>query len=279
MGRLIETVGKYAEIPYYIEQTGTCVFCAEELCFVLCRDAFLLDEGILCEELIKWLDTQCGLEELSKSLYALLHQNASPGAAAGTILEYVNYGTEGERKRAEELFRKSAGMDVSDRKKNHADYLVSSGRYVQAVREYDEILEQFPAITHSMRARLLHNKGVALCRLFAFEEAACAFLEAYQEEPENDESGICYLGVLRMNREREEYISFIAEHKIWQDLSLELEGRITACQEAFKASEEYHGLMELQEKKESGSKALYYDEIVTRLAAMKEKYREMTAES
>ena len=217
MGRLTEPVGRYAEHPYYIAQTDTSVYCVEELCFTLCQNTFLLDRGLLDLKLAKWLDEECGLRELARPLYGLINQNGSPSAFVGIILEYTHYGTEKKRQETEELLRIGADMDVSTRRKHFADYLVGNGRYAQAVMEYEKVLEEIPSMNYVMRSELLHNKGVALCRLFSFAEAAEAFLLAYQENPAFEEAALSYLAALRMTVSEEEYITFIVEHPMWHE--------------------------------------------------------------
>jgi len=274
MGRLIETVGKYADHPYYIAQTDTAVYCVEELCFVLSRYSFLLDRGLLDQALIKWLDTECRLPGLARELTKLFHQKGSLSAMAGIILEYVSYGTKKERQEAEEMLRQSADMDASSKQKAFADYLVESGRFSQALAEYDRILEEVPAANHVMRSELLFNKGVALCRLFAFEEAAEVFSEAYEEDPGNDEAGVCYLAALRMRLSEEDYIAFVAENKVWHEQSLQVEERMEKCRREYEASDGCRTLTRLLSRKDTG----FYEEISGRMTDMKGKYREMVVQ-
>lgn len=274
MGRLIETVGKYTEFPYYIAQIDTSVYCVEELCFALCENTFLLDRGLLDVRMVKWLETECGLKELARQLYTLISKNESPSIFVGTILEYAHFGTEQKRRETKELLRLGADMDVSTRKKNFTDYLVENGRYAQAVTEYEKVLEEMPSINHVMRSQLFHNKGVALCRLFSFEEAAKAFLTAYQENPENEEAAVSYLAALRMSLSEADYIAFIAGNPAWHEQSMEVERRMGTVQAEYENSEAYRELEELLGRRD----AEYYEAVSEKLAGMQKKYREMVAQ-
>lgn len=274
MGRLMETVGNYAEIPYYIAQTDTSVYCVEELCFALCQNAFLMDRGLLDQRLVKWLETECGLRDLARTLYPFVSGNASPSAFVGTILEYARFGTERLRRETEEMLRLGADMDATTRRKNFADYLVEHGRYAQAVLEYEKVLEEIPGINHVTRSQLFHNKGVAFCRLFSFEEAADAFLAAYEEDPENEEAAVSYLAALRMSLSETDYIAFIAGNPEWHEQSLEVETRMGAAQAAYEDSETYRELTALWERRD----AVYYETVSGKLAQMQKKYREMVAQ-
>lgn len=274
MGRLMETVGNYAEVPYHIARTDTPVYCVEELCFTLCQNAFLLDRGLVDGRLVKWLETECGLKDLARALYPLVSGNASPSAFVGTILEYVHFGTEKQRRETEEALRLSADMDVSVRKKNFADYLVEHERYAQAVMEYEKALEETAGMNHVMRSQLLYNKGVALCRLFSFEESAEAFLAAYEENPQNEEAAVSYLTALRMSLPEADYIAFIAANPEWHNQSLEVEKRMRAAQAEYEDSGKYMELSELFKRRD----ASYYETISEKLTRMQKKYREMVAQ-
>jgi len=279
MVKLIETVGKYAEKPYYIAALDVNVYCVEELCYVFCHNAFLLDRTIVSKNLADWIDTECCLPELAKSLYTLINQNGSPSALVGIILNYVHYGSEEEQKQIEELFRESADMDVNVKRKNYADHLVASGRYAHAVTEYDTLLEELNTIAPQERSKLYHNRGVALCRLFNFQEAAKSFLKAVEEDPSSRESELQYLASLRMLYSEEEYLSFIAEHKMWYASSLELENRINEYEQEFALSKEKKQIDDLLKQKEEGDDVKgYYQHLAKRLATMKWNYREMIIE-
>lgn len=271
MGRLIETVGKYAENPYYVTQTNTYVYCVEELCFTLSQNTFLLDRGILDLKLAKWLDEECGLRELAKPLYTLIGQNGSPSAFVGIILEYAHFGSEKKRQETEELLRVSADMDATTRRKHFADYLLEKKRYAQAVSEYERVLEEIPSMNRVMRSELLHNKGVAFCRLFCFEEAAEAFFQANQENPDNGEAMICYLTALRMSLSEEKYLAFIADHPEWHEQSLEVERRMKKSESEYEDSESCRELKEQLERRDTG----YYEMVSEKLTGMRRKYREM----
>lgn len=274
MGRLIETVGKYAEIPYYIAQTDTSVYCVEELCFVFCQNTFLLDRGLLDARLVKWLETQCGLRELAGQLYTLVSGGGSLNSFVSTILEYVHFGSEKLRQETAELLRRGADMDVTARKKSFADYLVENGRYMQAVAEYEKVLEELPDTNHVMRSELYYNKGVALCRLFFFEEAAKAFLAACQEDPENEEAGVSYLMAFRMSLPEPDYITFIAENPGWHEQSMEVEKRMGTVLREYEENDSCRELAEILRERN----AEYYEAISERLANMQKKYREMVVQ-
>ena len=90
MSQIILGTGRYAEEPFFVEKFYVNLYSVEELCYLLVEKAELLDQELMRRELVQWLDEQCGLDRLAHTLYALLNQNGSIVAFAGTILEYVN---------------------------------------------------------------------------------------------------------------------------------------------------------------------------------------------
>ena len=168
----------------------------------------------------------------------------------------------------------SADMDATTRRKHFADYLVTNRRYTQAIAEYERVLEEIPSMNHVMRSELFHNKGVAFCRLFSFEEAAKAFQAAYQENPDNQEAGIRYLAALRMSLSEGEYITFIANEPVWHEMSLEVERLMEEQKRDYESSGEYRELIGILSQHD----AEYYEMISGKLLGMRRKYREMVAQ-
>lgn len=87
--RVSACVGNYAEIPYSVPGLEINVYSVEELCYCMKENAFLLDTTLVNENLLKWLEKQCGLRELVKLLYPHVYRKGSLSAFAVTIFQYV----------------------------------------------------------------------------------------------------------------------------------------------------------------------------------------------
>ena len=85
--------GKYAKKPYHISNLCANVYSVEELCYLFASNPFMIDHSIMDQNLITWLDAECGLTELSHKLTKLLGKGCQPGNFVHTILSYVNYCT------------------------------------------------------------------------------------------------------------------------------------------------------------------------------------------
>ena len=172
MERILLQTGECAAIPYCFENLDIRVYSVEELCYVLRENAFLLDREILDKRLVKWIGEGVKLPELASMLAPLLHNGTSAGAFVRVILSYVGLYDEAEIARTEEVYLQGMGLNAYEKLKTRIDYMVENGKYAPALIEYDALMDRLPEKETGLRARIMHNKGTALCGLFLFEEAA-----------------------------------------------------------------------------------------------------------
>ena len=275
MGRVLLCTGKSAKTSYCFDKLGIRVWSVEELCYCLRENAFLLDREIVSKRLVEWLETECELPELAKSLYHLLHQKESLAAFVVKILEYTGYYDADVLTQVSQTLQSGASLSDYEKKKKRGDFLVENHKYAKALQEYEWLLKELPDGEWEVRAGVLHNKGVALAGLFLFEAAAVEFLAAYQLNP-LQEYYRDYLAAKRMQYDDKEYISFVAELPQAYDISLQLEREVDGILEDWENGEELKGLTELFMLKENGQKNLYYEEIDMRAQVLKDRYREDT---
>lgn len=271
MGKILLQTGEYTTIPYSFDNLGIRVYSIEELCYVLRENAFLLDREIMDRRLVKWIGEALKLPELATMLAPLLHNKTSVGAFVRVILSYVGLYDEAEVGRIEELFFQGIGLNAYEKLKSRIDYLVESGKYTPAILEYDALLARLPEKEIILRAKILHNKGTALCGLFLFEEAALHFEEAYGLDGDQ-ESFIAYLAAKRLAMKEGDYISFAAGLTDCYEDTLELERRMEALQAQWEDSEEKQFLNRRSLLKDEGDVA-YYEETDRKVQDLKNRYR------
>lgn len=272
MDRVLFCAGSYATIPYYFENLGLRVYSAEELCYVLKENAFLLDKELLDRKLVRWIEDSLELRDLAAMLYPLLHRKDTVAAFVDTILRYVQFYGEDEILGTAEILKVGANLNTYEKLKSRVDHMVENGRYALALSEYDALLEQIPEGEKQLTSNLLHNKGVALCGLFLFEEAASCFLQAQELFPDR-ENMIAYLSAKRMSMEEPDYIAFAAEYPESYEEMLEVEKRVEGLRESYALSEQKQRLDEHMDKKSRGDMAAYYEEIGDRVQELKNQYR------
>ena len=250
MERILLQTGECAAIPYCFENLDIRVYSVEELCYVLRENAFLLDREILDKRLVKWIGEGVKLPELASMLAPLLHNGTSAGAFVRVILSYVGLYDEAEIARTEEVYLQGMGLNAYEKLKTRIDYMVENGKY----------------------ARIMHNKGTALCGLFLFEEAAQWFLQAYEMDG-NEESFLAYLAAKRMFLPEGDYVSFVSGLGERYESTLELERRVQALQEDWEISEQKRYLEERGRMKSEGDSG-YYTETDRKIRELKDRYRE-----
>lgn len=277
MGRVILCLGTAAKSPYVLQNLGCSVYTVEELCYCIKENVFLMDDTVVCKELVKWLGEECDLPELADSLYPYLRLKSPAGAFLTAILEYVGYYPETEIRAVEQFLKASESQDIYEKNKRIADYLAGSGKYQLAVEKYSQLLEMLPEENTEFRARVLHNIGYADGRLFLFEKAAESFYEAYRLLGEK-ESLIQYLAAKRMLLNEDEYIDFVAGHtEDYYDVFIELEQKIEELTGQWPGSIQSQELEELLQEKEKHPER-YQGILEKKAEQMKEKYRSMIKE-
>lgn len=272
MGKVLLKTGEYAKTPYYFENLGIRVFSAEELCYVLKENAFLLDREIVDKRLVRWIDESLKLKELAISLYPLLHQKTSVGAFVGIILQYIHFYDDDTVRQVEDIYKKSANLNIYEKLKTRIDHMTANEKYGPALLEYDALLSQLPEGEEELTAKILHNKGVALCGLFLFEEAAEHFMRSYTLL-KDEETLVEYLAAKRLSMDDGEYISFAAGLPEYYEQTLELEKRVEVYRSQW---EETKGKQYLDDRlfwKAEGDVVKYYEETDRKLQELKNRYR------
>ncbi len=278
--RVSVCVGDYAKTPYCIPGLDMNVYSAEELCYCIKENAFLLDMSFMSDGLLHWLEQECGLKELARALHPLMHRQGSLSSFVGMILSYTGLYSEQEAQEVDRALKQGAGLSRIEKRKSQVDYLVGKKKYLSAIREYDSLAgkwkelekegEPLPAV--SCLASILHNKGVALTGLMLYERAAECFLEAF--ETGGDKS--CYrdyLAAKRMSLSDDEYVAFAAECADNYEDALELERELEGYLTQWEQQPQYLLLNNRREKRGGPDRQSYYEEGDRLIRTLKDSYR------
>ena len=71
MENVILCNGRYAQMPYLLEEENLNIYSIEELCYFLYKNAFLIQEDFFSDHLLRWICEELQLEEWSKQLRIL----------------------------------------------------------------------------------------------------------------------------------------------------------------------------------------------------------------
>lgn len=278
-------VGDYATTPYCIKGLEIPVYSMEELCYCLKENAFLLDTSLMNDSLMEWIGDCCGLGELARELYPLVHKQGSLSAFVSMIMEYVGLYDTAAIHEIEQVLKKGAGLSSIEKRKSQIDYLVEKKKYVAALRGYDALLTKWEQLeaegkelpAGKVRASILHNKGVAFAGMMLYGQAADAFWQAYQTY-ENTEHFAAYLAAKRMELSEGDYIALVAELTNSYEQTLALEKKLEAVQEAWREHADYQRLQMRREWRTGSDKQKYYDENERLTLGLKNSYRNSVQE-
>ncbi len=271
-------IGEYAETPYYIEKVYVNVYSAEELCYVIYENAFLLDKDILDRKLTDWIDKQLKLHDLARDLIVLINQNASAAAFAGTILSYVGFYSKDEISRVESILRMNVSMNVFEKWKAKADFLVENRHFVLAISEYEKLLKSLPDNETTLQANIYNNLGIAYLKLYLFDSAEKCFMSSYETD-NNEEAYRNYLTVKRLSLSDDDYIRLIAEEERAYKTSILIETDMDEATKAFELSDAALELKDIYALKNTNESSRYYDSLLKLTEELKDDYRDIVLEA
>jgi len=272
MGKVILCVGRYAEIPYYLESGGVRIYSVEELCYFLRENALLLDAEIMKPELAEWLKSECELPELAKEMKRYLKEKKTLNEYVGLIMNSIHYCTEAEWKEMDRLLTESRDWNSDERIKGRTDYHFHKGKYLYALLGYENLYHEIKEKDSELSAKILHNLGTVYAKLFLFEVAASYYKQAY-DQGAGESSYFSYLAANRMYMTEPEYVDFAARQEGRHADLLTLEKRVEAFQAEYTSSDMKKQLDELAEWKNSQKMAEYYHRMEQMVADGKEAYR------
>lgn len=266
-------LGQYAKIPYEPEHMGIRVYCLEELCYFIKENACILEQGLMAEELAKWLETECGLTDLGEEIRKAVNRKISLKAFVGILLSYAGFFNEETAKEILQIIVDNDSLSSYEKRKTKADMLLEKGKYGLAGREYRKLLISLPEEEVLLRGAVYHSCGVALGRMFLFSMAGEYFLKAY-ELTGKIESYRQYLWTKRLSMTETEYVAFLQEHPEGYEDSLEMEDTLEALQEQWKGTG-YAAMLSSYRKEKQGSIGIYENRLGERVEYLKDAYREM----
>lgn len=230
MGRVFECIGQKANKPFYLDKIRCNIFSAEELIYCVYQHAELIEKEMFSDELVLWLEQECGAKELSAQILKLNRQGAFAAQYAEMLLLQMDLIEPGKRREFLELFPTTDDADTFPKKKQRADYFLKKERYFYAIKEYTALLSETEATEIFQRAELLHNRGIAKANLFLLEEAEKDFYEAYRLDGK-EKHFYLYAAAMRMRMTPSEYLKEISEIAHMKEVTLALEEEMKAVED------------------------------------------------
>ncbi|MCR5416376.1 MAG: hypothetical protein K6E79_06250 [Pseudobutyrivibrio sp.] len=215
MSTLIYCKNSIAASPYYIEEASLNVYSLEELSYFILNNVYLLSNKLESVELCNWIGRELKQKKLSEDLMNLVQSNAPLHIFVGHILASNGYASPKEIKDLLSIIATFENKSESERKKMRADRLMKSGKYVDAIYEYETLLSEdvVKTMSKTVEGDVYHNLGCAFAKLFLFDEAVKSFDEAYKKN-QKKQSLYCLLYSIRCMGDKELFDSYIAKYQV-----------------------------------------------------------------
>ncbi|MCR4998763.1 MAG: hypothetical protein K6A05_02880 [Lachnospiraceae bacterium] len=179
MGELILCKRPIAATPYFIDELSLNIYSLEELSYYVSHNVYLLNSSFSNMDLCRWIGKELDMKDLEAELVHLIQENTPLHIFVGHILTACGYLTASEIKQVMDVIATFENKSEAECKKIRGDRLMEKQRIVDAIYEYENILDGDLEMTKSFEGNVYHNLGTAYCRLFFFREAASCFEKAY----------------------------------------------------------------------------------------------------
>ncbi len=266
MGKLILCSGARTARPYTFPVSGIRVYSMEELCYYLFHHVHLMEEDVIREELIDWIQTELKLPERAEKLRKLKEKKADIKTLVTVVLCSADYYTENEIKSLLKLLDETASLSRIKKSSLKAKHYLDKQQYREAAQEYEELLadEEAKEFTPEEYGDLLHNLAVARLHTIGFEAAAGLFEQAYVRN-RREETLRQYLTVLRIlgwegqcGNMQEEYRDKLEEYQVEEELRGKVEAELVGWQEEAEACSAMEELRKLERLMRQGRMEEYY---------------------
>lgn len=181
MGEMIYCRCPIAATPYYIEEVSLNVYSLEELSYYIQHNVYLLNQDFMSQDLCNWIGRELGLKTLMNELQEMITEGKPLHIFVGKILMETGYLTNAEIRTLLEVIASFENKSETECRKMRADRLMEKEKYVDAIYEYDNVLDDIrgKSVAPMLQGDIWHNLGTAYARLYFFHEAIFCFEKAY----------------------------------------------------------------------------------------------------
>ncbi|MBE5882055.1 MAG: hypothetical protein E7289_07110 [Lachnospiraceae bacterium] len=231
MSKLFVCIGKKATTPYCVEAEHLRVYTIEELCYYICDNADLLDDGFMREGLADFVEQELALATLANELRQMMRYGGALHAFCGLILDHAGYLEKEQRRIIEGRMKENATLPLTERLKKQGDMYAQQKQYYKAQKAYRNLLLREDVRTdNAFMAEVYDSLGKVAVMMFQYKTAAycfdksCHFLEQRQVRGR-------YLLCMRFMMSKSQYMAWLSGHEEFYDLSVDVEREYEAAKE------------------------------------------------
>lgn len=207
MGKIILCRGQRTDKPYVTPQTDIKLYSAEELCYYIYNNIYLIGQDLIDDNLIEFLQA-VGEGELAARVKKLKESGASLAQILVTILKSIDYYSVADIEQLKEILNTLGKQSVCERLKARGDGYLNAKFYFAAISCYESIIKDYKGkdLLAADYAKVYHNLGTAYARMFMYEKAVEYYDEAYRLG-QHEESKKCSIAASIMAKKDKEPVN------------------------------------------------------------------------
>lgn len=225
-GYLLSETG-LASRPYYIKNPGINVWSVEELCYFLYENTALIDDGIVCTALTRWLTEEF---RMAGTALAMERGMGGPRGDADFLLPLMrDTGWLGSKEMASftAALKELTEMDAPERELLKAGALMHNGRYGDARKIYRKV-GRTEGMSGSLVARAFAGSGKASMALLEYDEAL-KDLDTSLDAVDDEEVVMLYLMALRISKPDDKYYALAEDTGVEDELIARADEKVKAA--------------------------------------------------
>ena len=222
--------GDIAENPLYVKELGIHIYTAEEFCYYIFNNTYLLGEDFISTEVMEFFRNGINMPELADKIVKYNESSADMGSVLVMIMREIRYYEENQIEQFQDRLNRMHSQSQLDRNKERGDLLLEKGRFECAVQIYSQTLQMPRDLRQKNQfyGRVLQHMGVAYLRMGYADEAMECLEAAYAELKREEILEQMYYLALQTGRPFAKELECVASSQIarWQSHYMEVETRL-----------------------------------------------------
>lgn len=262
MGKIILCRGQRTDKPYVTPQTDIKLYSAEELCYYIYNNIYLIGQDLIDDNLIEFLQA-VGEGELAARVKKLKESGASLAQILVTILKSIDYYSVAEIEQLKEILNTLGKQSVCERLKARGDGYLNAKFYFAAISCYESIIKDYKGkdLLAADYAKVYHNLGTAYARMFMYEKAVEYYDEAYRLG-QHEESKKCSIAASIMAKKDKEPVNVDV-----QEDEYVVQRELETLMDNARYSDEYRELEDIDRLKSDGNLTQFNQAIDAKLTS------------
>ena len=233
----IQICGKQGDHPYYIKQININVYSLEEISYFIYNYINQLYRDFFCDKLYDYIENELECKEIADHLRKMEEDGAETKDLIYFMLKVSRYYDPREINEIKPLVDNIDSMSKEERQRMEADKLVKQNKYNQAIRIFNEILEEREKKTmpDSFYAEIAYSIGAIYAKLFINKTASNYFEEAYKIVPDAKYAKACaYMSII--NGDEEETLRAIIKFRITDEQLKTMRAAVSSAKKEIESS-------------------------------------------